>query len=129
MDLWLKIKFWIKITISGLVTLFVLIFILQNLNKPVKIWLWNDIDTTLLKVLLSTVGLTILATLLLWTTYKTIRQFRELRLRSRTQKLEREMADMKTKAAMLQTKGSGTAPDAPSGATSPPADSPKASDS
>ena len=44
--------------------------------------------------------------------FKTIHQVRDMRNRSRTERLEREVADMKAKAAMLQTKTS--APQTPS---------------
>ena len=109
-NLWLKIKFWTKLTVFGLLTLAVLVFVLQNVNKPVKLWVWNEHDTTLLTVVFFTALISVVFTLLVWTTFKTIRQFREMRLKSRTGKLERDMADMKTKAAMLQTKPAPGAP-------------------
>ena len=43
------------------------------------------------------------------TTFRTIRQIRDLRARSRTARLEDEVRDMRSKAAMLKTKPSGAA--------------------
>jgi hypothetical protein len=40
------------------------------------------------------------------TTLKTVRQIRDLRSRGRHEKMERDLEDMKTKAAMLQTRPS-----------------------
>ena len=39
--------------------------------------------------------------------FRTVRQIRELRVRSRAAKLEAEVRDMRSKAAMLQTKPAG----------------------
>jgi hypothetical protein len=111
-QLWLKIKVGCKIAIFAILSLAVLVFLIQNVNKPVKLWLWNDIDTTLLKALFVTALLSVVFTILLGTTFRTIRQIREIRTRSRAEKLEQDIRDMKSKAAMLQTKpvGGGTTP-------------------
>lgn len=106
--LWLKIKIWTKIVVFVVLLIAVLVFIVQNINKPVTIWLWNDIQTTLLKVLFFTVLVSVVFTILIGTTRRTIRQIRELRARNRSRKLEEDLADMKAKAAMLQTRPSGT---------------------
>lgn len=111
-SMWLSIKIWSKVVIVTLLAICVLVFVLYNLNKPVTIWLWNDRPTTLLSVVFYTWVLSVLGTLLVWTTYKTLRQFRDMRHRSRTDRLEREMADMKTKAAMLQTRPASPPPPA-----------------
>src|SRR2546430_12268508 len=103
-NLWLKIKIWTKVIAFALLTLAVLIFLIQNVNKPATLWLWNDIQTTLLKVVFFTALISVLFTILLGTTFRTVRQIRELRARSRSTQLEREVADMKAKAAMLHTK-------------------------
>ena len=107
-NLWLKIKIWTKLTIFALLTLAALLFVINNVNKPVTIWLWNDYPTTLLKVLFFTMLFSAILTLLLATALRTVRQIRELRARSRSERLEREVEDMKTKAAMLQTKPAGS---------------------
>lgn len=107
--LWLKIKIWTKIVIFVLLLIAVLVFIVQNINKPVTIWLWHDIQTTLLKVLFVTVLVSVVFTILIGTTRRTIRQIRELRSRNRSLKMEQDLADMKAKAAMLQTSPPGSA--------------------
>src|SRR6266550_3037893 len=106
-NLWLKIKIWTKVTAFALLTLAALVFLIQNVNKPVTLWLWNDIQTTLLKVLLCTALISVVFTILLGTTFRTIRQIRELRARSRAAALEAEVRDMRSKAAMLKTKPAG----------------------
>jgi len=110
-NLWLKIKVGTKIAIFAILTIATLVFIVQNVNKSVTIWFWNEYPTTLLKVLFFTVLVSVIFTLLLTTTFRTIRQIREIRSRSRSQRLEEEIRDMKSKASMLQTKppGSGIA--------------------
>jgi hypothetical protein len=115
-NLWLKIKVGTKIAIFVILTIATLLLVVQNINKPVKIWLWNEYDTTLLKVLFFTVLVSVIFTVLLATAFRTIRQIREIRARSRSQRLEDEIRDMKSKASMLQTKlpgsggNSGTSP-------------------
>src|SRR5439155_18358336 len=112
------IKIWTKVTAFALLTLAALVFLIQNVNKPATLWLWNDIQTTLLKVLLCTALISVIFTILLGTTFRTIRQIRELRARNRSVALEREVADMKAKPAMLKTKPRPSATSA-SGAPEP----------
>jgi hypothetical protein len=107
-NLWLKIKVGTKIALFAILTIATLLFVMQNINKPVKIWLWNEYDTTLLKVLFFTVLVSVIFTVLLATAFRTIRQIREIRARSRSQRLEEEIRDMKSKASMLQTKPPGS---------------------
>jgi hypothetical protein len=108
-SLWLKIKVWTKITLFAILTIAVLVFLFENVNKPVNVWLWNDIPTTLLKVLMFTVLISVIFTIMLGTTFRTVRQVKEIRARSRAEKMEREVAEMKVKASMLQTRMSGPA--------------------
>jgi hypothetical protein len=58
-----------------------------------------------------TVLVSVIFTVMLGTTFRTVRQIREIRARSRAEKLEQEVAEMKMKASMLQTKMSGDADD------------------
>ena len=51
----------------------------------------------------------VISTILIRTTWRTLRQVRNLRDRSRGQRMERELAEMKQKAATLQTKPIPTA--------------------
>ena len=106
-NLWLKIKVGTKIVLFALLSLAALIFVVENVNKPVTIWLWNDIETTLLRVLFVTALVSVVFTILIGTAFRTVRQIRELRARNRSFKLEQDLADMKAKAAMLQTKPPG----------------------
>jgi hypothetical protein len=112
-NLWLKIKVGTKIAIFAILSIATLLFVVQNINKPVKIWLWNEYDTTLLKVMFFTGLVSVIFTVLLATAFRTIRQIREIRTRSRSQKLEDEIRDMKQKASMLQTRPAGGDPTSP----------------
>ena len=109
-NLWLKIKVGTKIAIFVILLIATLLFVFNNSNQRVKIWLWNEYDTTLLKVLFFTVLTSVIFTVLIGTAFRTIRQIKEIRARSRSQRLEEEIRDMKSKASMLQTKppGNGT---------------------
>jgi uncharacterized membrane protein YciS (DUF1049 family) len=115
-DLWLKIKFWTKLSITGLVALYMAFFIGKNIDRTAQFWYWYNRDYTIKILVLAASAFIagIIATLLVRTTFKTLRQFHTMRSRSRTERLEREMADMKAKAAMLQTKSPTTQPTPPS---------------
>ncbi len=104
-NLWLKIKIWTKGIAIGLILLYVLVFIFKN-NQDVKFWWWynrEDQHSVLLLISISFLA-GIVSTVLVRTTWRTIRQLRDLRDRSRGQRMERELADMKDKASRLQTK-------------------------
>ena len=112
-NLWLKIKIGTKIALFAILSIAVLVFLIQNVNKNVTIWLWNDYQTTLLKVVFFTALISVIFTILIGTAMRTVRQIKELRARNRATKLEAEVADMRAKAAMLQTRttsGGGTTP-------------------
>jgi uncharacterized membrane protein YciS (DUF1049 family) len=115
-NLWLKIKFWTKLSITGLVALYIAFFIGKNSDRTAKFWYWYNRDYTISILVLAACSLLggVIATLLIRTTFRTLRQFREMRSRSVTERLEREVADMKVKAAMLQTRSPTTQPVAPS---------------
>jgi uncharacterized integral membrane protein len=104
--MWLKIKVWTKITLASLLALYVLIFVLKNTTQDVTFWWWfgrtssSSVFTLALFAFLSG-GI---AMILIRTTWKTYTQVRELQRRSRAQKIERDLADMKSKAAMLKTR-------------------------
>ena len=114
-NLWLKFKVGTKLAIFFILLIATLLFVFNNINKSVTIWLWNDYQTTLLKVLFFTVLVSVVFTILIGTAFRTIRQIREIRARSRSQKLEDEIREMKEKASMLQTR-----PAAGSGSTTTP---------
>jgi hypothetical protein len=64
-----------------------------------------------------TVLVSVIFTILIGTLFRTIRQIREIRARSRSERLEEEIRDMKEKASMLQTRPAGGG--GPSPASSP----------
>ena len=115
-SMWLKIKIWTKVAVFAIVAIYLLTFIFKNSDEPAKFWYWfwkPDVETSILYFTLFTFFAGVLTTILVRMMFKTVHQVREMRNRSRTERLEREVADMKAKAAMLQTKGS------PPGATPP----------
>lgn len=118
-SLWLKVKVGTKIAIFAILTIATLVFVIQNVNKPVTVWLWNDYQTTLLKVLFFTVLVSVIFTMLIATAFRTIRQIREIRARSRSERLEDEIREMKDKASRLQTRQSSPS-SASSSSTLPP---------
>jgi len=105
-DLWLKIKFWTKLSVIGLVTIYLVAFIAKNSDRQAQFWYWykRDYAIPILVLASSSFLVGIIAALLVKTTFKTIRQLRKLRADARTQRMERDLADMKSKASMLQTK-------------------------
>jgi uncharacterized integral membrane protein len=121
-NLWLKIKVWTKGIIFGALLIYSLLFILNNSGQAVKFWYWfrREYETSMLVLILVTFLAGVACAILVRTTLKTIRQIRDLRERSRIDRLEREHADMKAKAAMLQTKTS-----VPAAADMRPADEPE----
>ena len=111
-ELWLKIKVWTKAILFGAVLIYALLFIYNNSGEPVNFWWWFS-RTHPTSVFFLTAGAFlagIVFTILVRTSWKTWRQIRTMRERNRTGKLEREMADMKAKAAMLQTRPASTGP-------------------
>jgi hypothetical protein len=105
-SLWLKIKVWTKVIVFSLLLLYGLLLIYNNSGAPVQVWVW--FNTTYRIPVLLLIAATLLVgvggTLLVRTVLKTIRQLRELRDRSQAEKRERDLASMKSKAAMLQTR-------------------------
>ena len=107
--LWLRIKVWTKVALFALLTVYVLAFIFKNIGPRVDLWVWfftPPINLSVLLLALVSFLIGVLGTVLSRTTYKTIRQLRDLREKTRAQRLEREVADMRTKAAMLRPRTS-----------------------
>jgi uncharacterized integral membrane protein len=106
-NFWLKIKIWTKVTAAALIALYLLIFVIKNNDQKAKFWYWynGNYEGSLLALVFFAFLIGGLVALLATTTVRTIKQIRELRARSRTAKLQAEVADMKAKAAMLQTRG------------------------
>jgi uncharacterized membrane protein YciS (DUF1049 family) len=115
-SMWLKIKIWTKVVIFAVVAVYLLVFFLKNNEQEVSFWYWYNREpkTPLLLLVAISFLVGVLVAILVRMMFKTVHQVREMRARSRTERLEREVADMKSKAAMLQTKTSPSSPSAPS---------------
>jgi hypothetical protein len=105
---WLKIKVWTKVTLASLLGLYVIIFVLKNTTQDVTFWWWfnRTSKTSVLMLAVFAFLSGVIATILIRTTYKTVKQIREMQRRTRLARTERELADMKSKAAMLKTRPS-----------------------
>ena len=114
-NLWLKIRIWTKIIVVTAIVLYVILFTYKNAQFRVELWYWfnHKPETNLLLVVLCTFLAGVIATLVARTTLKTIHQVQELQDRARTQKMGRDMADIRAKAAMLQTKAPAPASPSP----------------
>jgi uncharacterized integral membrane protein len=104
--MWLKIKVWTKITLASLLAIYILVFVLKNTTQDVTFWWWinRTSNTSVFMLALFAFLSGAIGMILVRTTWKTYTQIRELQRRSRTQKMERDLADMKSKAAMLKTR-------------------------
>jgi hypothetical protein len=113
-NLWLKIKVWTKLTIVLALFFYAVVFIYQNASRRVTPWFWFDQarETSVLTLVLCAFLLGVIGTILFRTTLKTVRQLRHLAERSRANRLEREVADMRTKAAMLRSRAGPESSDA-----------------
>jgi len=106
-NVWLKIKIWTKIIVFSLVAIYVGIFIFNNANKELTIWVWftrEEVHTTALELILSVLLAGVVGTLLVRMAFRAIKQIRELKKRKASAQLHKDVAEMKAKAAMLQTK-------------------------
>ena len=117
--MWLKIKVWTKVTLFAILFLYVLVFIIANSEMTAKFWYWpkREPELPVLILVLCAFLTGVVGTVLLRTTFKTLRQIREMQARSRAERLQREVNAMRTKAAMLRTK-----PDGEDGGSATPAD-------
>ena len=105
-SLWLKIKVWTKVVVFFGLLIYAGLFIVMNSARPVKPWFWfgHDPDTSVLILVLCAFLTGVVGTILLRTTFKTLKQIREMRDRSRSDRLQREVEEMRTKAAMLRSR-------------------------
>lgn len=105
-NVWLKFKIWTKaLSFIGLL-LYCFLFIGKNVGTTVEIWVWFNRKATpqLLVFAFVTFISGVVLTLLVKTLWRTIRQIKEASERSRQTQMQKELADIKTKAAMLQTR-------------------------
>jgi uncharacterized integral membrane protein len=102
---WLKFKIWTKGIIAALIAIYALLFVYNN-SADATVWWWFNRtfkSTTVVLIIIAFLA-GVISTILVRTTVRTLRQMRDLRSRSRTDRMERELADMKEKASRLQTK-------------------------
>ena len=125
-NLWLKIRIWTKVVVISALVIYVILFTYNNAKEQVTLWYWfgHGPQTNLLLGVLCSVVAGVVGTILARTTVRTIRQVQDLQDRARSQKMDRDMAEIRAKAAMLQTKATPVASAAPVEAAEPP---PKAS--
>jgi hypothetical protein len=131
--MWEKLKFYTRVTLFGVLALYLLIVIYLNLDvrldKDLHLIFTKYEKPRILVVLLVTAFLSVFAWWLVRTIFKTVRQFRTMQERARTAKLEKEVAEMKAKAQMLQSKTTTISPSSsPPSTHSPAPASPEESD-
>jgi uncharacterized membrane protein YciS (DUF1049 family) len=119
----LKVWLWIKALVLAAVILYLILFVANNNEKSMKVWLWigREPDVSLLGLISTLLATGVVLTLLIKTVITTIRQIQEARAKSRTLRLEKEVAEMRAKAEMLQKRdaaSSSTASTPPPSATS-----------
>lgn len=102
----LRTWIWLKIVLLAVVLLYTLLFVFKNSSDTVALWFFPS-RTAQVPVLVALMGafmLGSLLTILVRLVVNTIRQMRTARDRDRTARLEREIAEMRTKAATLRTR-------------------------
>lgn len=79
----------------------------ENGGQTVGFWYWffaDTVNTSLLTFTFLTFLFGVVATLMVRTVFKTLRQFRKMRKENQVNRLVKENAEMRSKAAMLQTR-------------------------
>jgi uncharacterized integral membrane protein len=104
--LWLKVWIWIKVLVACLLVLYVILFVYNNAQEKVQFWYWfhHQPQTNLLLLVLCSFVAGIVGAVLVSTAFRTVRQVTDLKARNRAQRLDRDVADLRNKASMLQTK-------------------------
>lgn len=111
-NLWLRIKIWFKVALVAAVFIYIILFTAQNASQKVQFWYWfgHQPETNLLFLVLCSFVAGVVVSLLVRTTLLTVRQISELQQRARVQRMDRQIADIHSKAAMLQTKPPAASP-------------------
>ena len=101
-----KVWIWSKIGLLALILIYTLFFVGFNSGEHIKLWLsfWHEPTVPMLVALLGAFLLGSLLTILVRTVFTTLRQIRKTREHDRTSRLEREIAEMRTKASVLRTR-------------------------
>jgi uncharacterized membrane protein len=109
---WAKVKLWTRLTVFGLIFIYVALFVFFNrdaeIDPALDLVFKKYHKANALLVLLLTSVFSILGWWLFKTIFKTLRQMSEVKRRAYLERRDRELAEMQTKAAKLQTR-----PDAP----------------
>src|SRR3954451_21758750 len=110
-NFWLKLKVWTKGIFAVVFFAYALVFIYQN-SADATVWWWfgrtYKSSTVVLIAIAFLAG--VISAVLIRTTLRTLQQVRDLRSKSRTDRIERDLAEMKQKASRLQTKPAPTPP-------------------
>jgi lysylphosphatidylglycerol synthetase-like protein (DUF2156 family) len=105
-DFWFKLKVWTKTTLFAVLFIYAILFIYNNSNEPVHFWWWFGHNYEHEKLTFGFVSFLggVVVTLIVRTSLSTMQQMREFKSRSRQQRIEKDLQDMKDKAARLQTR-------------------------
>jgi hypothetical protein len=100
-DTLLKIRVYTKLALLAIVALYATLFILLNYSERIDVWLFFGTSPNLNAIVALAVAYALgaLTMLLARTALTTWTQWKVARERGRTQRLEREVADMRTAAA------------------------------
>jgi hypothetical protein len=111
-NLWLKIKIWTKILLFSIVVIYLGIFIYNNSDQPLTIWVWfgREFRTSALEMIPAMLLAGVFGTVVVRMGFRAVKQIRELKERNAAARMQKDMADIKAKAAMLQTKPTTTTP-------------------
>jgi lysylphosphatidylglycerol synthetase-like protein (DUF2156 family) len=114
-NFWLKLKIWTKTTLFAVLVIYLLFFLYNNSGETVKFWWWfgHEEEHGKLTFAFAAFLAGVILTILLRTTFATMNQVRDLKARSRNQRMEKDIQDMKDKAARLQTRPAPAAIAAP----------------
>ena len=101
-DTWLKIKAWTKGIVAVLLLVYLVLFLFKNTND-IYFWYWFGHAPHVTSAFLAVVSFAAgsVFTVVIWTTLRTMRQVRNVGAGRRLQKLEREVAEQRARAAVL----------------------------
>jgi hypothetical protein len=112
---WQKLWLYTRLVLVSAGAICILLFIWFNrkavIEPEIDLLFTKYVKPPLLLVLITTAAISIIGWWLFWTIFRTVRQIRDSRNRSKVERLTREVEDMKSKAARLQTKPAMTMED------------------
>jgi uncharacterized integral membrane protein len=100
--MWLKFRVWTKVILFVLVTLYVLVFVLKNMDERVSLWVWINYrpDVAALIFIPAAFLFGVITTLLVRTIFRTLGQIREMKRK----RAEKEAAIIVARAAKLRVR-------------------------